>query len=307
MKYSVIIPGYNIAPYCASLLSFFESIQRQRSDVEFIVIDDGSTDETYELLNQEESIVFFHQENGGVSSARNKGIDLATGEFILFLDADDKYELNIFDILDGIVSSQCDICLFNYKINSNIVNVINSLDKYNNYHVLQLFLTKEINIHICSICFRKEFLVNASLIFPVGYSFGEDIYFMIQSILSTQKNIMYIPDVLFTYQFENSGAVAAPLNTNKLKVLNLYQSIQINDVNTKQYMQYFIQRTYLYLIKIALRYGVINIETKKELKKLNSTLLTSVQIKKPLDFTLAKSAILNCTFLVFMGIKVRQR
>jgi glycosyltransferase involved in cell wall biosynthesis len=88
---SIIIPAYNAA---ATILETIESVQQQTfSDFELIVINDGSTDKTPELLQsvQDERLKVFSYENGGLSTARNRGIAHATGEFIAFLDADDLW------------------------------------------------------------------------------------------------------------------------------------------------------------------------------------------------------------------------
>lgn len=88
---SVIIPAYNAE---RTILETITSVQQQTfSDFEIIVINDGSTDRTLELLEsiKDERIKIFSYENGGLAAARNRGISHATGEFIAFLDADDMW------------------------------------------------------------------------------------------------------------------------------------------------------------------------------------------------------------------------
>ncbi len=88
MKISVIIPTYNRARF---VLKAIKSIQNQSLHVEqIIVVDDGSTDDTKELL-QNENILYIYQKNRGVSSARNLGIKNAKHEWIAFLDSDDLW------------------------------------------------------------------------------------------------------------------------------------------------------------------------------------------------------------------------
>lgn len=91
MKYSVIIPAYNCAgTICETAESIFSSGLR---DFEIILVDDGSTDDTYslcrELNRQHENARCIHQNNTGVSGARNAGIEAAKGKYILFVDSDD--------------------------------------------------------------------------------------------------------------------------------------------------------------------------------------------------------------------------
>ncbi len=88
---SVVIPAYN-AEY--TILETIQSVQQQTfSDFEIIVINDGSTDKTLELLEniKDERLKVFSYDNGGLATARNRGIKNANGEFIAFLDADDMW------------------------------------------------------------------------------------------------------------------------------------------------------------------------------------------------------------------------
>lgn len=98
---TVIVPVYNTAPYLKECLS---SICNQTyRNLEIIAVDDGSTDGSSELLDEiagkDTRIKVVHKENGGVSSARNKGLALAHGEYISFVDSDDTLELDMYEML----------------------------------------------------------------------------------------------------------------------------------------------------------------------------------------------------------------
>lgn len=89
VKISIIIPLYNKAKYVTKCLA---SVKKQTfADFEVIIVNDGSTDNSVEIVNQfqDERIKLINKKNGGPSSARNRGIQEATGDWILFLDADD--------------------------------------------------------------------------------------------------------------------------------------------------------------------------------------------------------------------------
>ena len=91
-KLSIIIPCYNVEKYIAECL---ESVCNARdAEVEVICVNDGSTDGTLSIIEQwkqkDDRIIIINQENKGVSAARNQGLNLAKGEFIYFLDGDDK-------------------------------------------------------------------------------------------------------------------------------------------------------------------------------------------------------------------------
>ena len=91
IKVSIIVPVYRAESY---LLKCVESIAKQtHSNIEIILVNDGSPDNSGivcdELAKNDERIIVIHKENGGVSSARNAGINVASGEYILFVDSDD--------------------------------------------------------------------------------------------------------------------------------------------------------------------------------------------------------------------------
>lgn len=87
---SVVIPSYNAARFVNQAID--SVIQQTYSPVEIIVVDDGSTDDTAQRLGElGDRIRYIHQANGGLSKARNRGIREARGEFVAFLDADDKW------------------------------------------------------------------------------------------------------------------------------------------------------------------------------------------------------------------------
>ena len=101
VKISVIIPVYNVEKYLSETI---ESVLRQTfTDFEVILIDDGSKDGTAFICDkyakEDERIKVVHKENGGVSSARNIGIEKAIGEYITFIDGDDLVNANMLEVL----------------------------------------------------------------------------------------------------------------------------------------------------------------------------------------------------------------
>lgn len=107
IRFSVVVPLYNKEQYIERTL---QSILSQTyRDYEIIVIDDGSTDGSYSkvesILKQDsKSSIIFKQQNSGVGSARNKGVELSRGEYICFLDSDDWWEPKFLECIDGLIS-----------------------------------------------------------------------------------------------------------------------------------------------------------------------------------------------------------
>lgn len=109
---SVIVPVYNVEPYLRKCL--YSVLGQTYRDLEIIVVDDGSTDASRAICDEYKSsdsrIQVIHQINKGLSEARNNGIDIATGEYILFVDGDDWIELNTVEcLLQACVENNADV------------------------------------------------------------------------------------------------------------------------------------------------------------------------------------------------------
>lgn len=98
---SVIVPSYNVAPYLERCVNSLAG--QTYSDLEIILVDDGSADDTGKLCDKiadsDSRIKVIHKENGGLSDARNAGIDVATGEFYSFIDGDDFIEPDTYEVM----------------------------------------------------------------------------------------------------------------------------------------------------------------------------------------------------------------
>jgi len=108
--FSVIVPVYNVASYLQTTLDSL--LAQQCSDWECICIDDGSTDECPKILDdyakRDGRFVVRHQVNAGVSAARNAALDMARGDWIMFLDADDVYEPSLLSSLESVTRDNPD-------------------------------------------------------------------------------------------------------------------------------------------------------------------------------------------------------
>ena len=118
VKISVIIPAYNVEEYIKESLGCI--LNQTYKDIEIICIDDGSQDKTLKILKEHETqdsrIKIITQKNKGVSSARNKGLDVAKGEYILFLDSDDFIDPNALTELYSIAKEKnTDLIIFKSK------------------------------------------------------------------------------------------------------------------------------------------------------------------------------------------------
>ncbi|MCW2488638.1 glycosyltransferase family 2 protein [Candidatus Symbiopectobacterium sp. NZEC127] len=306
-KYSVIIPAYNIEFYVSNILSFINDVIESRDDVEFIIVNDGSTDKTKELLTQTNSFIYLEQSNNGVSSARNLGIEHAKGEYILFLDADDDFSKHLFLTLDECNNDNFNIVIFNYKINNVIVNTDFENGDYSGRYILYLFLKRKINISFCCFCYKRFFLLENNIFFKNGYPLGEDIHFMIR-VLHYCDTLYYIKDCLFFYNLNANSSVNSKITGQKIKVLDLYDELNnlfVDDVFLNSRYSYFKLMTFMYLLKKTLLYSIDNkesidflFEKRKEFKKLSFSNLEKLKAFNVFVF-------IKLSFFIILFIKVK--
>ena len=130
LKISIIIPVYNVEKYLHQCLN--SVINQTYKNLEIICINDGSKDNSLIILNEylqkDNRIVIVNQKNSGVSSARNKGIRLSTGDFISFIDSDDYLDLNVYEkCVQRIIRDNSDIIIFEKKKEKNFLITYQSM------------------------------------------------------------------------------------------------------------------------------------------------------------------------------------
>lgn len=115
-RLSLIIPNYNNGENIGKLLdNLIDQKMRSNREVEIIVVDDGSTDSSREVIDGFGLIQKIYQENKGVSAARNAGIEASNGKYIAFLDSDDNIEPRYIEAIFKEMDSGCDYCAYPWK------------------------------------------------------------------------------------------------------------------------------------------------------------------------------------------------
>ncbi|MBQ0269507.1 MULTISPECIES: glycosyltransferase family 2 protein [Providencia] len=202
---SVIVPVYNSSDF---ILDTINSILAPDDyHIEIVVVDDGSTDNTLDLLDEyckfNQLIRIISVPNGGVSRARNIGIENAQGEFICFLDSDDQLETEFFSILiNNARKNNVDVQLCGYY-----KHYKNSIDKqpslYCDDHLLAKYLSGEISFHIGSMIIKKKFIDYHNIRFNEKLFFAEDILFICQ-LLTLAKCKMSL-DYLYHHNYREGS------------------------------------------------------------------------------------------------------
>ena len=174
---SVIVPVYNVEAYVAKCI---ESIQNQSyQHLEIILVDDGSTDDSGDICDQyaayDDRIKVIHQENGGISAARNTGIEAANGDYIAFVDSDDYIAPNMYeDMLHILKDNDLDIleCTAFRDKDGTIIEGCNdgSLEIFNRHEALKMAM------HDCFIAVWSQMYKRSAIgdvRFPVGRKFED--------------------------------------------------------------------------------------------------------------------------------------
>lgn len=219
---SVIIPCYNAEKYIDRAIN---SILSQAGDIDYeiIVVNDGSTDNTAnKILNistNEKRIIYLEQSNCGVSSARNLGLLKAKGDYIYFLDADDKvYPETLLSVQRMLPS---DVVLFGFeyiRVGGTTRRYIPMLSK----DYLRDFLHMVLRVHICSAVFNRQFLIDNRIRFSEDIYYGEDGEF-IRKALFHASTVRIIPSVLFSYIGNLASVINAPYSSKRLTSLHAMQ------------------------------------------------------------------------------------
>lgn len=211
---SVIIPVYNAEKH---LHKSIESLLKQSlPNCEFIFISDGSTDNSTTIISEyqkkDNRIQLIHQENQGVSAARNKGIQLAKGEYIGFLDADDYIDSDFFQTLFEVAQKEnVDIVSSHFfKEFGATKEVVKAkfplnikLDKdFINQNVIPQFI-KDSSLNSCWNKLFKASLVK-DILFPVGVPLGEDGIFNLQAF--NKANSTFFVDYCGYHYIEVEGS-----------------------------------------------------------------------------------------------------
>lgn len=205
MKLSIIIPTYNAEAYLPQCLDSI--LAQEHSGCEVIVVDDGSTDGTAALLERYPDVKVVHQENHGMSTARNRGLDEARGEYILFVDSDDLLTEGALATLASELTGE-DIIGFNAKkLHEDTgeysyhptVSEPESCDGWTYFCRHRLESTDIHFVCIWQRAYRRQFLIDNNLRFADGILRAEDDLFTTQAMLAA-KTLRTITPCLYIYR-----------------------------------------------------------------------------------------------------------
>lgn len=253
---SIIVPVYNGENF---LKCCIDSILSQSyKNFELILINDGSTDNSSKICEEyrlkDKRIKYLSQHNQGVSIARNKGLQIMQGEYVIFVDADDIVHKNLIDIcIKTIKNSNCDLVIYSYKKFVNMIDYLLEKEIYEMISLTQKDIFREIFIGSNG---RQRFrmlawnkLYKAELFddikFPLNRKYGEDASVTYKIIKKVASAIFIDNPPLYFYRDNPNSALNKFLNEDNLQIFDTYNEIYLDIKNTNQKFLEYITAAYI--------------------------------------------------------------
>ena len=229
-KISVIVPIYNVELY---LKKCIDSILNQTySNLEIILVDDGSTDSSGEICDtyaNKKNVVIIHKKNGGLSSARNAGLDVATGKYISFIDSDDYIEPDMYEKMISVIEKTdkdiacCGRIVNVYGSHENVEFTVPEIKEYTKTEAIrQVLLLGEIDVSACDKIYKKE-LFN-KIRYPEG-KISEDAA-IIMELLNQSNGVVHAAEPFYHYVLRKRSISKSSYSVKNLDVLENIKSTE---------------------------------------------------------------------------------
>lgn len=258
IRISVVVPVYNSAAYLPACL---ESLKAQTYDnIEVIIVDDGSSDSSpaivEEFAQKNANVQVVTKQNGGPSSARNAGIDRATGDFVCFLDSDDLFEPDTCLRIAQLAADDIDVVGFGWscmpaeKANRWLTDRTNVRDAYYPSFTEALMFDEMVQPYLRS-AIRRSLLVEHGIRFDEVLHVGEDAQFLF-AVYPRATGVMLTSDKLYRYRMPHEGSIMSPVEDDvtekSLRDLNMMISIfadwdkgGILEAHGKRLVEWYVQ------------------------------------------------------------------
>lgn len=215
---TIIIPAYNAEKYISCCLnSIFK--QNIKFSYEVIVINDGSIDNTLNIINSfrdNKNLVIISQENAGISATRNKGLEVASGKYIMFLDSDDLLENNSINLLlSEALENNIDIVegnyLFYYEDNSTVSGKPKWTEKFFIDLISNKYFISKIQGFPWGRIYSRDLWANVN--FPLNFDYEDSIIQL--TIFQKASTFVYIPNNIYKYRITKSSISSRLKGTEK--------------------------------------------------------------------------------------------
>lgn len=307
IKVSVIIPVYNVETYISKCIS--SVIEQNYKNIEIILIDDGSQDSSGKILDEYEKkddrITVIHQKNKGVSAARNRGLELASGDYVVFVDGDDWVDSDYVSyFVELLQNHECEI-----GMNVNNYTAISNRSNENTYIISSekamewLYLDK-IFVAVWNKIYDMQFLKRNKIKFDEKIWFGEGMLFNIDC-LQFADNVA-IGEKCVYHQISNPGSAMRNFNlkSNYCGIDSLYiqrshwKKSNKKIINAWKFHRYAFNWTIMGGLSRSNQECKYIEEYKKCAKSLRKNIFQAMKVKIPIKSKLMYLCIAICPYLM---------
>ena len=306
---SVIIPVYNVEKYLTACVE--SVINSDYNNLEIILVDDGATDSCPEMCDElakkDQRIVVIHKENGGLSSARNAGLDLAKGKYVTFVDSDDIITADMISTMKRIaVEEDCDIVKLGMVVTSDEkVSIVSHSDYYVMDKKEALRIIPESDPSMITIC-GKLYTISLfnTLRFPLGILHEDED--LTPRLFQKSRKIAISKKIGYLYmQRQNESITRAAFSKKRLVIMdiyedriNLYRKWGYDDLIFGAYQKYVWSLRYCYQKTKSSEFKSEHIEIIERFKKIELRYLHF------LDSVVCVSARIGCLDIIEALIKL---
>lgn len=259
LKISVIVPVYNVENYLRQCMDSI--INQSFENLEIICVNDGSTDGSCSILEEykakDHRIILVNQENQGVSSARNRGIELSTGEYISFVDPDDYLEKDAFKIASSnLENGDIDILSWGYNPFPNpsawYANASSPVNDIYKSDSVNAFFNGKGSVVVWNKLYKTEMIKKNLLLFNEELETAEDVEFNMITFVHA-SNVKFISDKLYYYRIGREGSLTSSLKCEKNAknhkivfedVFSNWHELNFLESNESKVLKFFINMSY---------------------------------------------------------------
>ncbi|MGX7773664.1 glycosyltransferase family 2 protein [Limosilactobacillus fermentum] len=223
---SVIIPVYNVERFLDKCI--ISVLEQSYSNIEILLVDDGSTDSSGSICRKYskkyKNVKYLHESNKGLSAARNYGLDVCNGKYVLFVDSDDFIRNNLIEnILNIALTEKADIVEFNYLLvggkDKQWPKVTNAYKVLDHEKALMSCLNYESSVMVWNKLYRKNLF--KGIRFPVGKIHEDE---AIAPYLTDKANIyVKVDDCYYAYVKRKGSIMNSNFSDNELFIINIFQ------------------------------------------------------------------------------------
>lgn len=259
-KLSIILPIFNVEKYIKRALNSILNQTMDLKDIEVIMVDDCSTDNTKNIVEEYEKkcpnfkAIYLEKNSGGAAHPRNIGMEIASGEYLMFLDPDDEYDSKMCEILyNKIKDSDAEIVKCNHKL---ITEQSSKIDYQFDKNISEVEIDCKTDLppetsSVCNAIHKREFLVENKIIFPT-LKVTEDVIFSLNEFFNANKIIIMNNYAgYYYYSNEDISHSKKPTDKNISAMLDTYWSAKnILDKHNRSdiYFEFFSNRCTLFFL-----------------------------------------------------------